>query len=80
MAPGLKGLTILPFIVAAYNTKKGKMDFFDEANKADYLFISGTKMRALARVCGGFVVLLLLLLLLSLLLLFSAMDCSPNAL
>ena len=52
MAPGLKGLTILPFIVAAYNTKKGKMDFYDEANKADYLFISGTKMRALARVCG----------------------------
>ena len=51
MAPGLKGLTILPFVVAAYNTKKGAMDFYDEANKADYLFISGTKMRALAKVC-----------------------------
>ena len=50
MAPGLKGLTILPFVVAAYNTKKGAMDFYDEANKADYLFISGTKMRALAKV------------------------------
>ncbi len=49
MAPGLKGLTILPFVVAAYNTKKGKMDFYDPANHADYLFISGTKMRGLAK-------------------------------
>ncbi len=49
-APGLRGLEILPFVVAAYNTKKGQMDFFDEANKADYLFISGTKMRNLAKV------------------------------
>ena len=48
-APGLQGLNILPFVVAAYNTKKGAMEFIDEKNKADYLFISGTKMRTLAK-------------------------------
>jgi 3'-phosphoadenosine 5'-phosphosulfate synthase len=54
MAPGLTGLEILPFRVAAYNTKKVAMDFYEDANKADYLFISGTKMRALAKVCKFF--------------------------
>lgn len=49
MAPGLTELEIVPFRVAAYNTKKKAMDFFDPANKEDFLFISGTKMRALAR-------------------------------
>eukprot|EP00054_Salpingoeca_dolichothecata_P038005 m.12626 g.12626 ORF g.12626 m.12626 type:complete len:610 (-) comp8144_c0_seq1:503-2332(-) len=49
MAPGLKSLEIIPFRVAAYNTKKGHMDFFDPEKKEDYQFISGTKMRGLAR-------------------------------
>jgi 3'-phosphoadenosine 5'-phosphosulfate synthase len=49
MAPGLKGLVILPFLVAAYNTKEGKMTFYDESKKQDFLFISGTKMRTLAK-------------------------------
>jgi len=49
MAPGLNRLEIIPFRVAAYNTKKGAMDFFDPAKKDDFLFISGTKMRGMAR-------------------------------
>jgi 3'-phosphoadenosine 5'-phosphosulfate synthase len=49
MAPGLTQLEIVPFRVAAYNHKKKAMDFFDPENKDDFLFISGTKMRALAR-------------------------------
>eukprot|EP00043_Microstomoeca_roanoka_P009946 m.94797 g.94797 ORF g.94797 m.94797 type:complete len:610 (+) comp14741_c0_seq1:137-1966(+) len=49
MAPGLQHLQIIPFRVAAYNMKKGKMDFFDPANAADYDFISGSRMRKLAR-------------------------------
>jgi 3'-phosphoadenosine 5'-phosphosulfate synthase len=49
MAPGLPGLEIIPFRVAAYNTKKGAMDFFDPSNAGDFLFISGSKMRKLAR-------------------------------
>jgi len=49
MAPGLTQLEIVPFRVAAYNTKKSAMDFFDPEKKDDFLFISGTKMRALAR-------------------------------
>jgi len=39
----------MPFRVAAYNNKKKAMDFFDADHKDDFLFISGTKMRALAR-------------------------------
>ena len=31
----------MPFVVAAYNKKKGAMEFIDEKNKDDYLFISG---------------------------------------
>jgi len=49
MAPGLSQLEIVPFRVAAYNHKKKAMDFFDPERKDDFLFISGTKMRALAR-------------------------------
>ncbi|XP_076045028.1 3'-phosphoadenosine 5'-phosphosulfate synthase isoform X8 [Oratosquilla oratoria] len=49
MAPGLTQLEIIPFKVAAYNKKLSKMDFFDLEKKSDFEFISGTKMRALAR-------------------------------
>ncbi|XP_065203161.1 bifunctional 3'-phosphoadenosine 5'-phosphosulfate synthase 2-like isoform X2 [Planococcus citri] len=49
MAPGLKDLEIVPFRVAAYNTKTKKMEFFDPARKDEFLFISGTKMRGFAR-------------------------------
>ncbi len=51
MAPGLKGLDIIPFVVAAYNKKLGKMTLFDPEHKDDFETISGTKMRTLARVC-----------------------------
>ncbi len=49
MAPGLPHLEIIPFRVAAYDTKFHKMDFFDPARKEEFLFISGTKMREFAR-------------------------------
>ncbi len=49
MAPGLTQLEIIPFRVAAYNLKKKAMDFFDPQKKDDFMFISGTKMRAMAR-------------------------------
>jgi len=49
MAPGLTQLEIVPFRVAAYNKVKKAMDFYDPEKKEDFLFISGTKMRALAR-------------------------------
>ena len=49
MAPGLTQLEIVPFRVAAYNKKTSRMDFFDPDHKDDFIFISGTKMRALAR-------------------------------
>ena len=49
MAPGLAQLEVVPFKVAAYNTKLGAMDFYDPENHNDYQFISGTKMRGLAR-------------------------------
>ncbi|XP_033644083.1 bifunctional 3'-phosphoadenosine 5'-phosphosulfate synthase-like isoform X2 [Asterias rubens] len=49
MAPGLTQLEIIPFRVAAYNTKKKAMDFFDPEKKEDFDFISGTRMRKLAR-------------------------------
>ncbi|XP_057973122.1 ATP sulfurylase 2-like [Malania oleifera] len=49
MAPGLEKLNILPFRVAAYDTVEKKMDFFDPSRAKDFLFISGTKMRAYAR-------------------------------
>lgn len=49
MAPGLTQLEIVPFRVAAYNTRKRKMDFYNPEEKHDYDFISGTRMRGLAR-------------------------------
>jgi len=49
MAPGLERLNILPFKVAAYDKTQGKMAFFDPSRPQDFLFISGTKMRMLAK-------------------------------
>lgn len=49
MAPGLERLNILPFRVAAYDKKLNKMAFFDPSRPDDFLFISGTKMRNLAK-------------------------------
>nr|XP_022917810.1 bifunctional 3'-phosphoadenosine 5'-phosphosulfate synthase-like [Onthophagus taurus] len=49
MAPGLSSLEIIPFRVAAYDKKSKKMTFFDPQRKDDFDFISGTKMRRLAR-------------------------------
>jgi len=49
MAPGLTQLEIVPFRVAAYNKIRQAMEFYDPERKDDFLFISGTKMRALAR-------------------------------
>ncbi|KAF6032325.1 PAPSS2 [Bugula neritina] len=49
MAPGLTQLEIVPFRVAAYNKVKSAMDFFDPQKKEDFEFISGTKMRGMAR-------------------------------
>ncbi|XP_043687789.1 ATP sulfurylase 1, chloroplastic-like [Telopea speciosissima] len=49
MAPGLERLNILPFRVAAYDKTQGKMAFFDPSRPQDFLFISGTKMRTLAK-------------------------------
>ncbi|KAM7257104.1 hypothetical protein ACFE04_012845 [Oxalis oulophora] len=49
MAPGLEKLNILPFRVAAYDNVAQKMAFFDPSRAKDFLFISGTKMRAFAR-------------------------------
>ncbi|MQL80064.1 hypothetical protein Taro_012528 [Colocasia esculenta] len=49
MAPGLEKLNILPFRVAAYDKKQMKMAFFDPSRTQDFLFISGTKMRTLAK-------------------------------
>ncbi|XP_076282246.1 3'-phosphoadenosine 5'-phosphosulfate synthase [Lasioglossum baleicum] len=49
MARGLQNLEIIPFKVAAYDIKYKKMSFFDAARKEDFDFISGTKMRGLAK-------------------------------
>ncbi|CAK1552884.1 unnamed protein product [Leptosia nina] len=49
MAPGLNDLEIIPFRVAAYDASAGKMAFFDPTRKEDFDFISGTRMRGLAR-------------------------------
>ncbi|XP_060077728.1 bifunctional 3'-phosphoadenosine 5'-phosphosulfate synthase-like [Ylistrum balloti] len=53
MAPGLTQLEIVPFRVAAYNTKLRKMAFFDPDKKEDFDFISGTRMRKIAREGGN---------------------------
>ena len=49
MAPGLDQLHIIKFRVAAYDKTRGKMAFFDPERAQDFEFISGTKMRTLAR-------------------------------
>ncbi|XP_021950894.1 bifunctional 3'-phosphoadenosine 5'-phosphosulfate synthase 2 isoform X2 [Folsomia candida] len=49
MAPGLAGLEIIPFRVAAYDTRGKCMAFFEPGRKDDFIFISGTKMRGLAK-------------------------------
>ncbi|XP_073683966.1 bifunctional 3'-phosphoadenosine 5'-phosphosulfate synthase 2b [Garra rufa] len=49
MAPGLTSLEIIPFRVAAYNSVKRAMDFYDKERHGEFEFISGTKMRSLAR-------------------------------
>jgi len=49
MAPGMPQLEIIPFRVAAYDKKAHSMAFFDPARKEDFDFISGTRMRGLAR-------------------------------
>jgi 3'-phosphoadenosine 5'-phosphosulfate synthase len=49
MAPGLNNLEIIPFRVAAYDIKAKAMAFFDPHRKEDFDFISGTRMRGLAR-------------------------------
>ncbi|KAI1292270.1 Bifunctional 3'-phosphoadenosine 5'-phosphosulfate synthase [Halotydeus destructor] len=49
MAPGMTELEIIPFRVAAYDKKLNKMNFYDAERKEDFDFISGTKMRTLAR-------------------------------
>ncbi|XP_032680945.1 bifunctional 3'-phosphoadenosine 5'-phosphosulfate synthase-like [Odontomachus brunneus] len=49
MAPGLQSLEILPFKVAAYDTRTESMSFFEAERRQDFVFISGTKMRGLAR-------------------------------
>merc|ERR1712062_602345 len=49
MAPGLAQLEIIPFKVAAYDTKAKAMAFYDPHRKEDFDFISGTRMRGLAK-------------------------------
>uniref|UniRef100_A0A8C5TXV8 adenylyl-sulfate kinase n=1 Tax=Malurus cyaneus samueli TaxID=2593467 RepID=A0A8C5TXV8_9PASS len=49
MAPGLTSVEILPFRVAAYNKLRKAMDFYDPTRHDDFDFISGTRMRKLAR-------------------------------
>lgn len=49
MAPGLEQLQILKFKVAAYDKKNQRMAYFDPQRKEDFEFISGTKMRTLAK-------------------------------
>lgn len=49
MAPGLTSLEIIPFRVAAYDLRNKQMAFFDPLRKDEFDFISGTRMRGLAR-------------------------------
>ncbi|XP_042673653.1 bifunctional 3'-phosphoadenosine 5'-phosphosulfate synthase 2 isoform X1 [Centrocercus urophasianus] len=49
MAPGLTSVEIIPFRVAAYNKVKRAMDFYEPERHNDFDFISGTRMRKLAR-------------------------------
>ncbi|XP_018420494.1 PREDICTED: bifunctional 3'-phosphoadenosine 5'-phosphosulfate synthase 2 isoform X2 [Nanorana parkeri] len=49
MAPGLTSVEIIPFRVAAYNAKTRSMEFYDKERHNEFDFISGTRMRKLAR-------------------------------
>ena len=49
MAPGLDKLNIIKFRVAAYDTKSQAMAFVDPTRKDDFVNISGTQMRRLAK-------------------------------
>mmetsp|Transcript_87914 Transcript_87914/g.226650 ORF Transcript_87914/g.226650 Transcript_87914/m.226650 type:complete len:667 (+) Transcript_87914:82-2082(+) len=49
MSPGLQKMQLLPFTFASYDKKAGKMAFFDPKRKEDFVSISGSKMRKLAR-------------------------------
>lgn len=49
MTPGMTELEVIDFRVAAYDKSVGQMAFFDPKRKADFDFISGTKMRSLAK-------------------------------
>lgn len=52
MAPGLSQLEIIPFRVAAYKIPTGRMEYFDPTKGDDpkeFDFVSGTRMRQLAR-------------------------------
>ena len=47
----MSGVDVVPFKVAAYNSKNKRMEFFggeNSAPKEDFQFISGSKMRKLA--------------------------------
>ncbi|XP_053548193.1 bifunctional 3'-phosphoadenosine 5'-phosphosulfate synthase 2 [Bombina bombina] len=49
MAPGLTSVEIIPFRVAAYNKAHSAMEFYDKERHDEFDFISGTRMRKLAR-------------------------------
>merc|ERR1712032_392079 len=49
MNPGLQGMKLLPFTFATYDKVAKKMAFFDPKRKEDFVSISGTKMRKMAR-------------------------------
>ena len=49
MAPGLNQLQILPFKVAAYHRSLKNMAFYDPSQHDEFDFISGTRMRKIAR-------------------------------
>lgn len=49
IAPGLQNLEIIPFRVAAYDNRIKKMAFYQPERSQDFNFISGTKMRNLAK-------------------------------
>jgi len=54
MAPGLQNLEIIPFRIAAYDTKAKKMSFFEVERQQDFIFISGTKIRSKFLFCSNF--------------------------
>merc|ERR1719230_788078 len=49
MSPGLSNMQLLPFTFASYDQKAQQMAFFDPKRKEDFVSISGSKMRKLAR-------------------------------